>query len=273
MTDINAEVPVIEEAVDSPETIENESEPEVKEEPEGEVSSPDELGEDELPEEFSKRVGPILAAERKRERAKISHEIETLRSEINRLSAGQQPNYYPQSNNTVNGAIQDPMTGQWVAVDSVEGVVIRREQQRELLNNQSKANDNQAKQTKVIEAFQDKVQNGYLKYNNFDQCYDVVDKGASHEMAMAMTGTSNPASIINYLGKNPVELSRIRALSPIEQQKEIYRLEDKLLPKQKLVSKASSPTGTPTSVSKPNNDAGLSYIERRKVELRQKQKR
>ena len=90
-------------------------------------------------------------------------------------------------------------------------------------------------------------------------------------MVNAMIGTSNPAAIINYLGKNSAELERIKQLSPIVQQKEIYKLEDKLLPKQKLVSKAPPPVGSPAVARNTNPNAGASSIEQRVAALRQRQ--
>lgn len=264
MSDDMIENPIIENEVSEPVEVEEEL---TSNEPENETEVIEQEP-DELPDEVSKRIGAALSNERKRLKAQASHENAELRATVARLEAMQMSSQPVQNQ---NGILQDPLTGKYVTADSIEGQIIIREQHRASLYQQEAGRAANMERVRTIEQFQDKVNQGFTKFSNYDSAYEQVNNLGTPAMVDAMAGTSNPASIINYLGKNSTELQRISKLSPIQQQKEIYKLEDKLIGKPKLISKAPAPTGAPGVARNTSSDAGQNSIQARVQELRKQQ--
>ena len=97
-------------------------------------------------------------------------------------------------------------------------------------------------QQKLISAWEEKVERGADKYDDFN---DVVgDLQPNNPLIQAIMDAENGEDIAYHLGKNPKEAKRIAELSPVSQVREIGKLEAKLLStpeKPKAPSKAPAP--------------------------------
>lgn len=199
-----------------------------------------------IPQELQVKIGKVLTAERRKERAKSEAQIADLRNQVNLL---QQTYSAPQSNNSFNSTpslpqpsvVQDPISKQYYAVDTEIGQSLLREQQHLQLQQQRQAALQAAEQQKKIDSLEEKLIEAKMKYNDFDKSVEAFGGVASIPMANALLNTDIPTSIINYLGTNPEELNRFKQLSPEKQVKELYKLEDKLAGSNRKLSTSAKP--------------------------------
>ena len=224
---------------------------------------------EELSEDEKRRLGAAAAAARKREAAKWEAKLEEER----RKNSMQQGAYVTPEVLQANNMVQDPITGEYHLAHSPVGQVILRDmriQQKQV--EQKQAAEHFEKQQKA-EHFRETMADAHAKYADFDKAYAVVDhptNGATVHMAQALLDVDAPAAIVNFLGKNPAEIARIRSLSPAQQRKEIYKLEDRLQPAPKLSTKAPAAVRSASplrnTVASPEN----ATIDQRVAQLREK---
>jgi hypothetical protein len=268
--------------IDSTESVENTNES--IEKSEGDKSSDfvssqasDNTAEDEsvdkFPDEFNKRIGSVLTADRKRERAKSEAQIAQLQNQINSLTQGYvQPNVNAQafgSSPQQNGMIQDPVSKKYYVLNSNEGQVLLQEQQFAALQQEREFARQGAENQKKVEAFEDRMIEAKLAYPDFDHSVEALKGSVSVPMVNALVNTDIPAAIINYLGTNPTELDRFKKLSPEKQVKEVYKLEDKLAGSNRKLSTNAKPPIQGIDASR-NTGATreTQSLESRKAELR-----
>jgi hypothetical protein len=224
---------------------ETEAQEESQDAPE-EAESVSEEEEQPFDEVTQKRLGAILSAERRNSKAVI----EDLKREINSLKAGVAPQYAPQvdmSQYQQNGQVHDPLTGQWYPADSAMGAMVLREQLKVQREQQLKQMEVAQKEAEQYERLEERIVEAHARYTSFDESVAAVSQIGHPEVAKAFANVDNPDAIINYLGKNPKELSRLSQLNPTQRAKEIYKLEDRFKPQRKLATKAPTPVKTVNS--------------------------
>ena len=103
--------------------------------------------------------------------------------------------------------------------------------------------DSAKQQAVLLEAYQDREEAARDKYEDFEQVAYNPKLPITDVMAQTIQASDNGPDVIYYLGSNPKEASRIAALPPILQAKEIGKIEAKLTsnPPTKKTSTAPAP--------------------------------
>jgi hypothetical protein len=223
---------------------EMEAESENLEEGSSEETERDEKGK--FSPEQQKHLGKLLSEQRKRLKAELA---EKGRSGQPFLPNAQVP----------EGMIFDPEIGQNVDVSSPMGQMALREQ----LKAQKAARDAQARTEATKQAQYDelaqKLDEGNEKYTNFHAARMQFADAATPEMADALCGLDAPDAVVAYFGDKKGELQRISRLSPARQMREIFRIEETLTPRKKLVTNAPAPVNKIKSTG--GNHAPVSRLE------------
>ena len=125
---------------------------------------------------------------------------------------------------------------------------------------------------RLISGWEEKVERGLEKYDDFESV--VGELQPNSPLVAAVMEAENGEDIAHYLGKNPKEATRIAALSPLSQIREIGKLEQKLLAepvKPKVPSKAPAPitplvgaAATVTDVPSESDDYPMWFKKRQK---------
>lgn len=186
-------------------------------------------GSEDLPSEYQKKLGKTLSYERKRLRQEYESQLAELRQQIS------SPEQYG-SMGSDEETIYDPETGENVPVNSTVGQLIQRNYK---IAQRRKVQSAEVEMRKLSNA----VDEGYSRFDHesYDQAKNTFINMGNDQMAEALTGADDPAAVINYLGSNPNELKRIAQLSPAKQTREIYRIDERMSPRKKLVTNASAP--------------------------------
>lgn len=185
----------------------------------------------ELEKKVQKKIGSILSAERK----KLKEKYERQRYQ---QPAVNNANYNAQA---PEGHIFDENIGQYVPIESLAGqLALYREQERQYKLQTHQQQAYLAKQQER-ERIREAIEEGYDKYDDFDTALETFRRNGTDDMADALGAVDNPADVVHYFADKKNELLRISRLTPTQQAREIFRIEERLKPKRKLVTQAVEP--------------------------------
>jgi hypothetical protein len=106
-------------------------------------------------------------------------------------------------------------------------------------------------QSEIIESYHDKEEDARNKYDDFEQVAYNPKLPITNEMAQTIQSSEVGPDMAYYLGSNPKEAERISRLSPLQQAKELGKIEAKLAdnPVVKKTSSAPAPIAPITARS------------------------
>jgi hypothetical protein len=106
-------------------------------------------------------------------------------------------------------------------------------------------------QSEILESFHDREEEARNKYDDFEQVAYNPKLPITNEMAQTIQSSEVGPDIAYYLGSNPKEADRISRLSPLQQAKELGKIEAKLAdnPVVKKTSSAPAPIAPITARS------------------------
>lgn len=106
-------------------------------------------------------------------------------------------------------------------------------------------------QSEIIESYHDKEEEARNKYDDFEQVAYNPKLPITNEMAQTIQSSDVGPDMAYYLGSNPKEAERISRLSPLQQAKELGKIEAKLAesPVVKKTSSAPAPIAPVTARS------------------------
>ena len=106
-------------------------------------------------------------------------------------------------------------------------------------------------QSEIIESYHDKEEEARTKYDDFEQVAYNPKLPITNEMAQTIQSSDVGPDMAYYLGSNPKEAERISRLSPLQQAKELGKIEAKLAesPVVKKTSSAPAPIAPITARS------------------------
>lgn len=106
-------------------------------------------------------------------------------------------------------------------------------------------------QSEIIESYHDKEEEARNKYDDFEQVAYNPKLPITNEMAQTIQSSEVGPDMAYYLGSNPKEAERISRLSPLQQAKELGKIEAKLAdnPVVKKTSSAPAPIAPITARS------------------------
>jgi len=106
-------------------------------------------------------------------------------------------------------------------------------------------------QSEIIESYHDKEEEARNKYDDFEQVAYNPKLPITNEMAQTIQSSEVGPDMAYYLGSNPKEAERISRLSPLQQAKELGKIEAKLAdnPVVKKTSSAPAPIAPVTARS------------------------
>ena len=106
-------------------------------------------------------------------------------------------------------------------------------------------------QSEIIESYHDKEEEARSKYDDFEQVAYNPKLPITNEMAQTIQSSEVGPDMAYYLGSNPKEAERISRLSPLQQAKELGKIEAKLAesPVVKKTSSAPAPIAPITARS------------------------
>lgn len=190
------------------------------------TSAPQEINDDDedLPPHLQRKIGKIISKERKRLEAKFS-----------RQQASPVPHAAPE------GTIYDPELEDYIDINSTAGQNVLY---RELVNQkkaQKAALHTQSIKQQEYEELTEKLYEGHGKFENFQKSLETFAGLATQEMADALCRIEKPDAVIAYLGDKRGEIQRISRLKSSQQLREIFRIEDNLTPRKKMVTNAPAP--------------------------------
>lgn len=137
--------------------------------------------------------------------------------------------------------IYDAETGEYVERNSTIGQLLVRDEKRKAMQSQQQQMRQREAYQMEVEALEERLKEGHLKYKNFDAALENFASNASVATQEALVGLDDPAAVIAFFADKKGELHRIAQLKDMKQVLEIGRIEDRLKPKKKLVSQASPP--------------------------------
>lgn len=174
-----------------------------------------------------RKLAKIIAGERK----KIQQHYEAqLQQQFSRQTATQD-----------DSLIYDAETGEYVDRNSTIGQLLVRDEKRKAMQSQQQQMRQREAYQMEVEALEERLKEGHLKYKNFDAALENFASNASVATQEALVGLDDPAAVIAFFADKKGELHRIAQLKDMKQVLEIGRIEDRLKPKKKLVSQASPP--------------------------------
>ena len=112
-------------------------------------------------------------------------------------------------------------------------------------------------QSEIIESYHDKEEDARNKYDDFEQVAYNPKLPITNEMAQTIQSSDIGPDMAYYLGSNPKEAERISRLSPLQQAKELGKIEAKLAdnPPVKKTSNAPAPIAPVTARSSSGSPA------------------
>lgn len=184
-----------------------------------------ENNEEDLPPHLQRKIGKIISLERKRLQAQFNRQIQT------QVPGTQAP----------DGMIFDHQIGEYVDLNSVPGQMAWREQLAQQKREKDQLVAQQTARQSEYEELTERLIEGHTRYNNFQQALQNFSDLATQEMADALCGIEKPDAVIAYLGDKKAEIQRISRLKPAQQAREMFRIEQSITPRKKLVTNAPAP--------------------------------
>jgi len=142
--------------------------------------------------------------------------------------------------------VEIPPIEQFASPDEYAEVLAERKAE-ELLARREQAR----MQSETLEAFHDREEEARNKYDDFEQVAYNPKLPITNEMAQTIQSSEVGPDMAYYLGSNPKEAERISRLSPLQQAKELGKIEAKLAdnPVVKKTSSAPAPIAPVTARS------------------------
>jgi hypothetical protein len=142
--------------------------------------------------------------------------------------------------------VEIPPIEQFASPDEYAEVLAERKAE-ELLARREQAR----MQSEIIESYHDKEEDARNKYDDFEQVAYNPKLPITNEMAQTIQSSDIGPDMAYYLGSNPKEAERISRLSPLQQAKELGKIEAKLAdnPPVKKTSNAPAPIAPVTARS------------------------
>ena len=187
----------------------------------------------ELPPEVQVAFGKAMKAERAKINARFEADYQQRLQQM-QMQMQQMPQTQGEAN---NNAIYDPDTGEYVDINSPVGQVLARNMKAAQIRTQRvKAVENQS--------LQDKLQEGHIRYENYQGSLDTFIQFGTDVMAETLKGCDDPTAVVQFLADHPEELKRIAQLPPARQAREVFSVESRIKPAKRLVSNAPAPINT-----------------------------
>jgi hypothetical protein len=148
--------------------------------------------------------------------------------------------------------VEIPPIEQFASPDEYAEVLAERKAE-ELLARREQAR----MQSEIIESYHDKEEDARNKYDDFEQVAYNPKLPITNEMAQTIQSSDIGPDMAYYLGSNPKEAERISRLSPLQQAKELGKIEAKLAdnPPVKKTSNAPAPIAPVTARSSSGSPA------------------
>jgi hypothetical protein len=181
-----------------------------------------------------KLAGSAIAKERAKLKAKYEAQLKAQQNYANQPLVA-----------APEGTIFDEVTGEYTDINSVAGQMALREQKAKANKEREKQATFQAQRQEEQAVLIDKVNEGFDKFDNYDQSLQTFLNLGTEAMAEALKGSDHPDAIIDYLAQKQGELKRIASLPLGRQLREIVLLENLVTTKRNLVTKAKA---APTTV-------------------------
>lgn len=199
--------------------------------------------------EQQRYLGKLLSQERAKERK---------RAQAQSVGATNAPTAAPA------GTIYDPLTEEYLDINSVEGQLAARELKIQMA--QTRKTEQQLARAKELEQqeLQEKLLNGHTKFDNYQQKLELVAQYATQPIVDALAGMDEPDRVVAFLGEKKGEIQRIAQMTPAHAARELFRLEETLAPRKKLVS------GAPAPIQKPKNIGGSATTRHEDMNLEQR---
>jgi hypothetical protein len=208
--------------------------------------APNEGGDGELPEFAKRRLG--------KEQKKYERQIAQVRAELEQERARnaaipQAQPYAPQAS-----VYQDPITGEYVDVNTPEGQAIYNYQQKmsQALNAQDKQQQERAQKeihAKRFEFLQDSFEDATERHPDFESV--IKASGMTGAIASELPDFPDPGELGYYLASNPREVERLQKLPAYEIKRELVRHMAEMVSKNNItrtpapVKPIGSAAGTP----------------------------
>jgi hypothetical protein len=173
---------------------------------------------------FQKKLGALLSKERKKLQAKY---------------AQNSSQNVPAQN--ADGMIYDEDIGQYVDPNTSLGQMVLYNQLKKDRQNQKVQEATLAAKQAEREELTERLLEGHEKFDNYQTALNHFATYGTNDMADALAGAKDPAAIVNFLSDKKGELQRISRLSPAKQVREIFRIEEQITPRKKLVTSATAP--------------------------------
>lgn len=219
-------------------------------------AEPEEPAEDPVKKEkgIQKRINELT-----REKHEARAEAEYYR----KLAEQAQPSQ-PQDDFIPPGFPAEPVLDQFEDYDQYNRALVRWEANRILAERDHKAEQGKAQAAKqtVMQAHAARVEAVQEKYTDFDEAIaSAPDISFNDGTFSAIVESDQSADIVYHLAKNPAEAYRLHGLSPVQQIKEIARLEDKFSAAPEKPVKRVSQAPTPINALNGTSEAAASSKE------------
>lgn len=140
-----------------------------------------------------------------------------------------------------------------LATQRAQELVAQREQQRQ--------------QTEVLDTFHEKEEEARGKYDDFDQVAYNPNLPITQVMAQAIQASDVGPDVAYHLGANPKEAERISKLSPLQQAKEIGKLEAKLADSPPVKKTSTAPAPITPVTARNSGDASYDTTDPRSMKM------
>jgi hypothetical protein len=180
----------------------------------------------------------------------LEAELARIRRKNRELEAARQPApvQEPAQTEAVPGLPAKPQLDQFEDYDEYVVALSEWGNEKAHLTREYKARQTEAQTSRqaVINTHLDRVDTAKVKYTDWDEVAAASDVRFNDDTFAAILESDQSADISYHLMKNEAEAARINALPPIQQIKEIARLEDKFkaAPPVKRITQAPTPLNT-----------------------------
>lgn len=152
-----------------------------------------------------------------------------------------------------------------------------RQEYREQASKQASqaAKERDQRNTQALEAkWEESHEAAIDEHEDYEELFDVVGKSINGDQAMAVKYADDPAAVVYYLGKNPKELAKFRALNDAQLLKAVGRIEERINSQREQRSKAPEPiTPSRGAGNSSSNQLSDKMDTKRWMDLRNKQAR
>ena len=140
-----------------------------------------------------------------------------------------------------------------LAAQKAQALIEQREQQRQ--------------QSEVLETFHEKEEEARTKYDDFDQVAYNPNLPITQVMAQAIQASDVGPDVAYHLGANPKEAERISKLPPLQQAKEIGKLEAKLADSPPVKKTSTAPAPITPVTARNSGDASYDTTDPRSLKM------